>query len=169
MHLYLTNATERITYHASLCNILPTDRKANIPSKIIALSETPKFREILEEEVSKYGLDLQKTLGCIPGLYQDVRSKSSENEIRITLFVDDYSPEQFVVLISFLRLQSTWLGGFFWVTKLTKMRDREAIDDDDDEEEDEEDDDEEVTEPESAESPVKRAWAWCKNLVGWKG
>lgn len=112
-------AAERITYKATLENIIPSKPGGvggggGVQAKLDALAQLPDFAAIAEEEAGERGLDLDDILRSAQDLYHAVSKHAHGNDGIILVRTHEYSPEECAALVAYLRLQDGWSCPLAW-------------------------------------------------------
>jgi len=113
--LFLIWVAEYTVFLAKLQKKIDPNWAEGVQAGLNELAKTPEFVKALHEEVAARHLVLRNVTQCISRTYEDAsKNLQGSNESTITLGEKDHTPNQRAVLVSFLRVQSGWLGGLQW-------------------------------------------------------
>ena len=93
---------------------ITTAREHRVEEGLGELAETPEFIQILQEEVTARGLQLEAVTECIPDIFYEASKNALWNDFIITIYKDEHTMEERAVLAAFLKMQSGWPHGLQW-------------------------------------------------------
>jgi hypothetical protein len=110
--LLISWIVERIAYKASLDRTITV--KGGVQNKLDALAALPAFQIIMNKEVAIKQLVAKDVERCVKCLYHEVSKHAHGNTGDITIREADYNPNEYVALITFLKLQDLWSHPLTW-------------------------------------------------------
>ena len=93
---------------------ITTDRESGVQAGLDALAKTPEFIQILQEEVTARGFQLEAVTECIPSIYYEASKRALRNDFVIAIYEEEHTMEECAVLAAFLRMQREWPHGLQW-------------------------------------------------------
>jgi len=70
-------------YQANLMKKITTDRESGVQDGLDALAQTPEFIQILQEEVTARGLQLEAVTEYIPSIYYEASKRALSNDLEL--------------------------------------------------------------------------------------
>ena len=101
-------------YQANLMKKITTDHESEIQAGLDALAKTQEFIQVLQEEVTASGLQLEAVTDCIPNIYHEASKRALSNDFVITIYKDEHTMEECAVLAAFLKMQHGWPHPLKW-------------------------------------------------------
>ena len=102
--------------HARLMKKISDDSPREVHHGLNALAKTSEFTQLLQEEVTTHRLVLEDVVPCIQSIHYDAsrRISANDNDHVITIYTEDHTMAERVVLVTFLRMQGRWPYGLEW-------------------------------------------------------